>query len=359
MPLEIIMRKKRNAITMQDTTKVLKQKSERIELIIEGENFKQVAKTFIESLYEPNFNIQSSENVKGIGIKEDSYSIRAIIPKDKNFKKFIDINKNLVYKYANNIKKNYDNKLLDPENEYSQIYLYIMESLYIFFKNHCNSDVELFKLYIEDSNKTYINSEDKKYTFAKYMYMSLDRMIKEENKLHEKSLEKGNMRESGRFARIDVDATSKTEDGNEKDIDLYSMELFTLLHDEDSRTDEQILKDNIKEMKRIQEKLLTVLTKSQMKFITIETYGCYFDIELNDFVMKEYSKQQRNQFFNQISKRISRDIKPFFIKKHNEKYVYEMIEYRRKNRKKLDATLRDTEDYINKHSNFKVSNIKI
>ena len=36
-----------------------------------------------------------------------------------------------------------------------------------------------------------------------------------------------------------------------------------------------------------------------------------------------------------------------------------MIEYRRKNRKKLDATLRNTEDYINKHSNFKVSNIKI
>ncbi len=359
MPLEIIMRKKRNAITMQDTTKVLKQKSESIELIIEGENFKQVAKTFIESLYEPNFNIQSSENVKGISIKEDSYSIRAIIPKDKNFKNFIDINKNLVYKYANNIKKNYDNKLLDPENEYSQIYLYIIESLYAFYKNHCNADVELFKLYVKDSNKTYINRESKEYTFAKYMYMSVSRMIKEENKLHEKSLEKGCMIESNTYARLDLDANVYTEEGKEKEIELYSKGLFTLLYDEDARSEEQILKDNIKEMKRIQEKLLTVLTKSQMEFITTETYGCYFDIKLNDFVMKEYSKQQRNQFFNQISKRIGKDIKPFFIKKHNEKYVYEMIEYRRKNRKKLDATLRDTEDYINKHSNFKVSNIKL
>lgn len=313
---------------------------------LEGQKLEDIVDIFINSLY------------KSI-IKANSYSIRTITSKNANFKDFVKRNERLVYKYANNIKKNYDEKLLDSENEYANIYLYIMESLYTFFKNHCNSDIELFKLYIEDSNKTYINSEDKKYTFAKYMYMSLDRMIKEENKLHEKSLEKGNMRESGRFARIDLDATSETGDGNEKDIDLYSMELFTLLHDEDSRTDEQILKDNIKEMKRIQGKLLTVLTKSQMEFITTETYGCYFDIKLNDFVMKEYSKQQRNQFLNQISKRIGRDIKPFFIKKHNEKYVYEMIEYRRKNRKKLDATLRDTEDYINKHSNFKVSNIKL
>lgn len=167
------------------------------------------------------------------------------------------------------------------------------------------------------------------------------------------------MIESNTYARLDLDANVYTEEGKEKEVELYSKGLFTSLYDEDARSEEQILKDNIKEMKRIQEKLLTVLTKSQMKFITIETYGCYFDIELNDFVMKEYSKQQRNQFFNQISKRISRDIKPFFIKKHNEKYVYEMIEYRRKNRKKLDATLRNTEDYINKHSNFKVSNIKI
>ena len=232
---------------------------------LEGQKLEDIVDIFINSLY------------KSI-IKANSYSIRTITSKDANFKDFVKRNERLVYKYANNIKKNYDEKLLDSENEYANIYLYIMESLYMFFKNHCNSDIELFKLYIEDSNKTYINSEYKKYTFAKYMYMSLDRMIKEENKLHEKSLEKGNMRESGRFARIDVDATSKTEDGNEKDIDLYSMELFTLLHDEDSRTDEQILKDNIKEMKRIQEKLLTVLTKSQMKFITTETYGCYFDI---------------------------------------------------------------------------------
>ena len=189
--------------------------------------------------------------------------------------------------------------------------------------------------------------------------MSLGRMIKEENKLHEELLEKGNMRESGRFARIDLDATLETEDGKEKDIDLYSMELFTLLQDEDSRSDEQILKDNIKEMKRVQDKLSTVLTKAQVEFITTEVYGCYFDININDFVMKEYTKQQRNQFLNQISKRINRDIKPFFIKKHNEKYIEDMIKLRRINRKKLDPTPRKVEDYINKHSNFKVSNIKI
>ena len=70
-------------------------------------------------------------------------------------------------------------------------------------------------------------------------------------------------------------------------------------------------------------------------------------------------KKQRNQFLNQISKRINRDIKPFFIKKHNEKYIEDMIKLRRINRKKLDATPRKVEDYINKHSSFKVSNIKI
>ena len=313
---------------------------------LECKKFEDVVDIFINSLY------------KSI-IKGSSYSIRTIISKDKNFKDFIRKNKKLVYKYANNIKKNYDEKLLDSENEYANIYLYIMESLYIFFKNHCDSDVELFKLYIEDSNKTYINSEGKKYTFAKYMYMSLGRMIKEENKLHEELLEKGNMRESGRFARIDLDATLETEDGKEKDIDLYSMELFTLLQDEDSRSDEQILKDNIKEMKRVQDKLSTVLTKAQVEFITTEVYGCYFDTNINDFVMKEYTKQQRNQFLNKISKRINRDIKPFFIKKHNEKYIENMIKLRIANRKKLDATPRKVEDYVNKHSSFKVSNIKI
>ena len=96
-----------------------------------------------------------------------------------------------------------------------------------------------------------------------------------------------------------------------------------------------------------------------MEFITTETYGCYFDIELNDFIMREYTRQQKNQFLNQISKRINRDIKPFFIKKHNEKYVDEMIKYRRKNRKKLDATSRDLENYINKQPSFKASNIKV
>ena len=112
-------------------------------------------------------------------------------------------------------------------------------------------------------------------------------------------------------------------------------------------------------MKRIQEKLSTVLTKSQVEFITTETYGCYFDIKLNDFVMKEYTKQQRNQFFNQISKRINRDIKPFFIKKHSKRYVEEMIKYRRKNIKKLKATSIKKGDYINTQSIFRVSNIKI
>ena len=101
------------------------------------------------------------------------------------------------------------------------------------------------------------------------------------------------------------------------------------------------------------------MTKSQVEFIVTETYGCYFDIDLNDFIMKQYSKQQRNQYFHQISKRINRDVKPFFIKKHNKRYVDKMIKYRRNNRKKLDATPRNIEDYINNHSSFKVSNVKI
>lgn len=313
----------------------------------EGLKFEDIAEIFIESLY------------KSINEKT-SYSIRPIEkPNDKNFKNFIAINRKLVYKYANNIKKNYDEKLLDSENEYANIYLYIIESLYIFFNNHCKSDIDLFKLYIEDSNKTYINSEGKEYTFAKYMYMALDRMIKEENKLHEKSIEKGNMRESGRFARVDLDATLETEGVKEKDIELYSMGAYEEICDEDIRTYEETLEDEIKEMKSIQDKLSTVLTKSQMEFITTEVYGCYYDTNINDFVARKYTKQQRNQFFNQISKRINRDIKAFFIKKHNEKYVDDMIKYRKKNRKKLDATPRKVEEYINKHSNFFISNIKI
>lgn len=328
-------------------TNVLRENLKSYKSNLEGQKIEAVVGIFINSLY---------KEVKG-----ESYRIITITPEDKKFKDFIEINKKLVYKYSNNIKKDYDEKLLDSENEYSNIYLYIIESLHVFFKNHCDSDVDLFKSYVEDSNKTYVNSEDKEYTFAKYMYMSVKRMIIEENKLHEKSIEKGNMRESGRFARIDLDATVKTKEGKEKekDIELYSRGVFTSLHDEDSRNEEQILQGNIKEMKRLQKKLLTVLTRSQMEFITIETYGCYFDIELNDFIMREYTKQQKNQFLNQISKRINRDIKPFFIKKHNEKYVDEMIKYRRKNRKKLDATSRDLENYINKQPSFKASNIKV
>lgn len=313
---------------------------------LEGQKFKDIVDIFINSLYKPS-------------LKENSYSIKVTTPKDENFINFININKKLVYKYANNIKKNYDEKLLDPENEYANIYLYIVESLYIFFKNHCDSDIELLKSYIKDRNKTYVNSEGKEYTFAKYMYMSVKRMIIEENKLYEKTLEKGCMNESNRFARIDLDATVENEDGKAQDIELYSMGLFTLLHDEDVRSSKEILKDNIQEMKRIQEKLSSILTKSQVEFIVTETYGCYFDIDLNDFIMKQYSKQQRNQYFHQISKRINRDVKPFFIKKHNKKYVDKMIEYRRNNRKKLDATPRNIEDYINNHSSFKVSNVKI
>ena len=111
---------------------------------LEGQKLEDIVDIFINSLY------------KSI-IKANSYSIRTITSKDANFKDFVKRNERLVYKYANNIKKNYDEKLLDSENEYANIYLYIMESLYMFFKNHCNSDIELFKLYIEDSNKTYIN----------------------------------------------------------------------------------------------------------------------------------------------------------------------------------------------------------
>ncbi len=324
---------------------ILREKINSCEDNLEGQKIEEIVDIFINSLY---------KEVEG-----KSYSIRAITPEDINFKNFIEINKKLVYKYSNNIKKDYDNKLLDAENEYANIYLYIIESLYLFFRNHCYSDVELFKTYIEDSNKTYINSEGKEYTFDKYMYMSLKRMIIEENKLYEKSLEKGCMNESDRFARVDLDATVETEEGKEKDIELYSMGLFTSIHDEDSRSEEQILQDNIKEMKRIQDKLSTVLTKAQVEFITTETYGCYYDTNINDFVMPQYSKQQRNQFLNQISKRIKRDIKQFFIKKHNEKYVDDMIKYRRKNRKELNATPRDLTEYINKNSSFKVSNIKI
>lgn len=328
--------------------KTLKEKINISEGRLERQNMEDIVEIFIESLYQPI-------------LKENSYSIISIEhPKDKNFKKFMEINKKLVYKYANNIKKNYDEKLLDPENEYANISIYIVESLYIFFKNHCNEDVETFKLYIEDSNKTYTNSEGKEYIFSKFMYMAVDRMIKEENKLHEKSIEKGNMKETGKFARIHLDATTETEDGKEKDIELYSMGLFTLIREDDGKTDKEILEDDIKEITRVQNKLYTVLTKAQVEFIVTETYGCYYDIDKEDFIKKIYTKQQRNQFFNQISKRINRDIKPFFIKKHNEKYVDDMIKYRRENKKVLEVrSVEKVEECINQHSNFFVSNVKI
>lgn len=328
-----------------ENTNILKDNSKVLELNLEVKKIEEIVEIFINSLYKKK---------KGL-----YHTITPITPEDENFKEFISLNQSLIYKYSSNIKKDYDFKFLDPENEYASIYLYIVESLYLFFRKHCNDDVELFKSYIEDSNKTYINNNHVEYTFSEFMYMTVKRFIIDENVRHEKSLEKGCMNESNKYARFDLDTTVETEEGKEKDIELYSEGLFTLLEDEDTRSDEQVLQDNIREMIRIQDKLSTILTKSQVEFITTETYGCYYDTNINDFVMKEYTKQQKNQFFNQISKRINRDIKPFFIKKHNEKYVDEMIEYRRKNRKKLDATPRDIEDYINKQSNFKVSNIKI
>ncbi|WP_270305228.1 hypothetical protein [Terrisporobacter petrolearius] len=328
-----------------ESTNTSKDNSKVLELNLEGQKIEDIVEIFINSLYRKT--------------KELGHTIRPIVPDDKNFKEFISLNQSLIYKYSSNIKKDYDFKFLDLENEQANIYLYIVESLYLFFRKHCNENVELFKSYIEDSSKTYINNNDVEYTFSEFMYMTVKRFIIDENVKHEKSLEKGCMNESDRFARFDLDATIETEEGKEKGIELYSIGLFTLLEDEDTRSDEQVLKDNIKEMKRIQDKLSTALTKSQVEFITTETYGCYYDTNINDFVMKEYTKQQRNQFFNQISKRINRDIKPFFIKKHNEKYVDDMIKYRKEHRKKLDATPRDIEDYINKQSNFKVSNIKI
>lgn len=341
-------------------TNVLREKINTLEGNLEGQKFEDVLEKFIKELYEPKLNIDSVENMKVDGIKGESYSIRAIKPKDKNFKNFIAINEKLVYKYSNNIKKNYDNKLLDAENEYSNIYLYIVESLYYFYVNHCNCDSILFKLYIENSNKTYVNSEDKKYTFAKYMFMSLDRRIKEENKLHEKSIEKGNMNANGRFSKIELDATSIDEEGKEVDIDLYSIGGYKELGDEDIRTYEETLEDNIKEMIRVQDKLSTILTNAQVEFIVNETYGCYYDIEIDDFVIKEYTKQQRNQYFNQISKRTGTDVKSFFVKTCKGKYVDDMISYRKKNKKVLEVEPKNqNEEYINQHSNFFVSNIKI
>ena len=192
-------------------TNILREKINSPKVNLEGQKFEDVVEIFINSLYK--------------GGEGESYFIRAIIPEDENFKEFISINESLVYKYANNIKKDYDYKLLDPESEYANIYLYIIESLYLFFRKHCNKDIELFKSYIEDSNKTYVNSKNVEYTFSNFMYMSVERMIKEENKLHEKSLEKGCMNESDRFARIDLDATEETEEG--KDPCLL---LFLLLH---------------------------------------------------------------------------------------------------------------------------------
>ncbi|EGT2203415.1 hypothetical protein DFW37_17890 [Clostridioides difficile] len=270
-------------------TNTLRKKINGLELNLEGEKIEDVLEIFIETLYK--------------GIECENYKIRPIIPEDENFKEFISLNQSLIYKYANNIKKDYDFKFLDPENEYSNIYLYIVESLHLFFRKHCNEDVELFKYYIEDSNKTYVKNNDVEYTFSEFMHMSVERMIKEENKLHEKSIEKGNTRESGRYARIDLDATAENEEDEEIEINFYKMGLYTSLHDEDKRSYEDILQDNIREMKRIQDKLSTVLTKSQVEFITTETYGCYYDFNINDFIMKTYTRQQRNQFLNQISKR--------------------------------------------------------
>lgn len=322
-----------------ESTNTLKDNSKVLELNLEGQKFEDIVEIFINSLYRKT--------------KASGHTIRAVTPEDENFKEFISLNQNLIYKYSSNIKKDYDFKFLDPENEHANIYLYIIESLYLFFRKHCNEDAELFKTYIEDSNKTYINNNDVEYTFSQFMHMTVKRFIIDENVKHEKSLEKGCMNESNKYARVDLDATVEIEEGKEKDIDLYSVGLFTLLEDEDTRSEEEILKDNIKEMTRIQDKLLTVLTKSQMEFIMIETYGCYYDTNINDFVMKEYTKQQRNQYFNQILKRINRDIKPFFIKKHNEKYVDDMIKYRKEHRKKLDATPRDLSDYLGKHTTLR------
>lgn len=328
------------------STNILKDNSRVLEFNLKGEKFEDIVEIFINSLY---------RKTKGAG-----HAIRAILPEDENFKEFISINESLVYKYANNIKKDYDYKLLDPESEYANIYLYIIESLYLFFRKHCNKDIELFKSYIEDSNKTYINSKNVEYTFSNFMYMSVERMIKEENKSHEKSLEKGCMNERDRLARVDLDATIETEEGKEKERDLYSVNLFTLLEDEDIRSDKKILQDNIREMTRIQNKLSTVLTKAQVEFIMTETYGCYYDNNINDFVMKEYTKQQRNQYFNQISKRINRNIKPFFVKKYNRKYVEDTIKSMKENRKKLYVTQRDVDDFIGKHTTLRTNgSIKI
>lgn len=331
-------------------TNILRKNLNSLESNLEGQKFEDMAKIFIESLYESN-------------LKENSHFIKDKKNMNKNLKKFMNTCRKWVREYASNIKRDYTKNpqkdLLDIENEESNIYLYIVESLNYFYIKHCNSNIELFKEYINNNNKTYVNIENKEYTFNQFMYMSVERKIKEENKLLEKCLEKGNMDLNGVYSKVELDSTIETEEGKEKEIDLYNMGLFRLLHDEDRRSDEQILQDNIREMKRIQDKLSTVLTKLQVEFITTEVYGCYYDLNINDFVIKEYTKQQRNQFLNQISKRLDRDIKPFFIKKHNKKYVEEITQYRRKNRNKLKATPRKVEDYIDKHSSFEVSNIKI
>ena len=165
---------------------------------------------------------------------------------------------------------------------------------------------------------------------------------------------------NGRFSRIELDATNENEDGQDVDIELYNMGAYREIQDEDIRTNEETLQDNIKEMIRVQNKLSTILTNSQVEFITQETYGCFYNVEKDKFIIKEYTKQQRNQYFNQISKRTRRDVKSFFVKKHNEKYVDDMISYRKKNKKVLEVEPRNQkEEYINRHSNFFVSNVKI
>ena len=60
---------------------------------LEGQKLEDIVDIFINSLY------------KSI-IKANSYSIRTITSKDANFKDFVKRNERLVYKYANNIKKN-------------------------------------------------------------------------------------------------------------------------------------------------------------------------------------------------------------------------------------------------------------
>lgn len=305
---------------------------------VEGLN--DIIDTFINSLYKAT-------------IKNDSYHIKKGIPEDDNFKNFIGICEKLVYKYANNIKLNYDWKLLDAENEYSNIYLYITEALHRFYKSHCNSDIELFNAYIEDSNKTYINTNNKEYTFSEYMHMTVNRMIKVENLGHEKGIEKNNLKRN-KYARVELDATTETDEGKEIDIELYSLGIYDTLENTDIKAYEETRKANKKELQRVQDKLLTALTRKQTEFIMVMTYGCYYKDDKDEIIInRTYTKQQKNQYFNQIQKRIGRDIRPFFIKKQYEEYQEQQIENKKKNKKVLTgATKRDTREYVNTNTHL-------